>query len=77
MELYFKENSLESIQKKSLENIFGSIYDKNRTVIRNIKNALKGKKGFRAFNALIKLSFEEMYDYYKEDCKLIYQSNPH
>ena len=72
LELYFEENSLEDIQKKTLENIFGSIYDKNRRVIRNIKNALKGKNGFRAFNVLMKLSFEEIYDYYKEDCKLIY-----
>ena len=72
LELYFEKNSLEDIQKKTLENIFGSIYDKNRRVIRNIKNALKGKNGFRAFNVLMKLSFEEIYDYYKEDCKLIY-----
>jgi len=72
LELYFEENSLKEIKKKTLDKILGSIYGKNRPVIRKIKNALEGKKGFRAFNALMKLSFEEMYVYYKEDCKLIY-----
>lgn len=72
IELYFEENSLEDIKKKTLQNIFGSIYGKNRPVIRKIKNALEEKNGFWAFNALMELSFEEMYDYYKEDCKLIY-----
>ena len=72
IELYFKDNSLKDIKKKTLEKIFGSIYGNNRLVIRKIKNALEGKSGFRAFNALMKLSFEEMYDYYKEDCKLIH-----
>jgi len=72
LELYFDKNSLEVVKKKTLEKLFGSINGKNRLIIRKLKNILEGKNGFHAFKALMELTFEEMYDYYKEDCKLIF-----
>ena len=72
LETFFEENSLEDIKKKTLMKIFASLHSKNRAIIKKAKNSLEGKNGYVTLKVLMKLTFDEMYDYYKEDCKLIY-----
>jgi hypothetical protein len=72
LETFFEENFLEDIKKKTLMKIFASLHSKNRAIIKKAKNSLEGKNGYVALKVLMKLTFDEMYDYYKEDCKLIY-----
>ena len=72
IEKYFEENTLEDIKKKTLKKIIISLNDTNCCTIRKVKNILKGKIGYVAFRVLMKLKLEDIYDYFREDCKLIF-----
>jgi hypothetical protein len=72
IEKYFEENTLEDIKKKTLKKIITSLHDKNCCTIRKVKKILKGKIGYVAFRVLMKLKLEDIYDYFREDCKLIF-----
>lgn len=67
---FLKNNSLEEIKHKTLKEIFGAISPKNIFII-NYFNDVERKKGKTIFGELNKLTFEEMYDYYIQDCKCI------
>lgn len=71
LDVYFEKNSLEEIKKKKWKKIFASLHKNNLSIIKNTKNALKGRIGHIAFRVLMKLTFGEMSDYYIQDCKLI------
>lgn len=71
LDVYFEKNSLEEIKKKKWKKIFASLHKNNLSIIKNTKKALKGRIGHIAFRVLMKLTFEEMSDYYLQDCKLI------
>ena len=62
--------SLEEIKHKTLKEIFILLSPKNSRIISCINNIEK-EKGKTAFTELIKLTFEEMYDYYIQDCKCV------
>ena len=72
IEKYFDENSLEDIKKKTLKKIITSLHDTNRCTIRNVNKLFKGKIGYITFRVLLKLKLEDIYDYFREDCKLIF-----
>lgn len=72
LESYFEKNSLDDIKKKTLNKIFTRLHYKNRAILKKAKNSLEGKNGYVALKVLMKLTFDEMYEYYKEDCKLIF-----
>lgn len=71
LDVYFEKNSLEEIKKKKWKKIFASLHENNLSTIKSTKKALKGRIGHIAFRVLMKLTFEEMSDYYLQDCKLI------
>lgn len=71
LDSYFETNSLEEIKKKKWEQIFASLHRRNLATVKDSKKKLKRKIGRIAFRVLMKLTFEEMMDYYLQDCKLI------
>lgn len=71
LDSYFEKHSLEEIKKKKWKKIFASLNRKNLSIINDSKKELRGKIGHIAFRVLMKLTFEEMSDYYLQDCKLI------
>ena len=67
---FLRNNSLDEIKHKTLKEIFEAISPKNIYII-NFFSEIERKEGKTIFNELNKLTFEEMYDYYLQDCKCI------
>jgi hypothetical protein len=71
---FLKNNDLSEIKQKTLKEIFAAISPKNIYFI-NLFSSIEFKKGKTALMELNKLTFEEMYDYYIQDCKCIISGN--
>ena len=71
---FLKSNDLNEIRHKTLKEIFAAISPKNIYFI-NLFSSIEFKKGKTALMELNKLTFEEMYDYYIQDCKCIISGN--
>ena len=71
---FLKNNNLDEIKHKTLKEIFGAISPKNIHFINFFSN-IEVKRGKTALMELNKLTFEEMYDYYIQDCKCIISGN--
>ena len=67
---YLENKPLEEIKRKTLKETFVEFSPKNAEIISYVKK-LERKKGKTLFRELNKLTFEEMYDYYIQDCKCV------
>lgn len=72
IELFFIKNSFEEIKAKTMREIFDSLHIKNKEIIKNVKNQLEGKINSEIFNALMELKFEEIFNCFIKDYKLIF-----
>jgi len=70
IEDYLENKPLEEINRKTLKETFVEFSPKNAEIISYVKK-LERKKGKTLFRELNKLTFEEMYDYYIQDCKCV------
>ena len=71
---YLKNISNKDINKKTFREIFKPISSRNDKVIGKIIRLEKQKRK-TAFTELFKFTFEEMYDYYLQDCKCVISRN--
>lgn len=67
---YLENKPLEEINRKTLKETFVEFSPKNAEIISYVKK-LERKKGKTLFRELNKLTFEEMYDFYIQDCKWV------
>ena len=71
---FLKNNTLDEIKHKTLKDIFAAISPTNTYFI-NLFSDIEIKRGKTSLMELNKLTFEEMYDYYIQDCKCIISGN--
>jgi hypothetical protein len=71
---FLKNNTFDEIKHKTLKDIFAAISPTNTYFI-NLFSDIEIKRGKTSLMELNKLTFEEMYDYYIQDCKCIISGN--